>query len=143
MNLGAFAVVFMIEGEGKEGNSVSRFKGLAKNHPLIAGAMSLFMLSLAGFPPTAGFFGKLYVFMAAIKEGYILITVMAVIATVISVYFYLRIITMMYFHENESDEKVVIHRGMGTIIALSSIAIILIGFFPSRLMSIAMESIPF
>jgi NADH-quinone oxidoreductase subunit N len=101
------------------------------------------MLSLAGFPPTAGFFGKLYVFMAAIKEGYILITVMAVIATVISVYFYLRIITMMYFHENESDEKVVIHRGMGTIIALSSIAVILIGFFPSGLMSIAMESIPF
>ena len=143
MNIGAFAVVFIIEGEGKEGNSVSRFKGLAKNHPLIAGAMSLFMLSLAGFPPTAGFFGKLYVFMAAIKEGYILITVMAVIATVVSVYFYLRIITMMYFHEKEDDEKVVIYRGMGTIIALSSIAIILIGFFPSRLMSIAMESIPF
>ena len=143
MNIGAFAVVFIMEGEGKEGNSVSRFKGLAKNHPLIAGAMSLFMLSLAGFPPTAGFFGKLYVFMAAIKQGYILITIMAVIATVISVYFYLRIIVMMYFHENESEEQVVVYRGMGTIIALSSIAIILIGFFPSGLMSIALDSIPF
>ena len=143
MNIGAFAVVFIMEGEGKEGNSVSRFKGLAKNHPLIAGAMSLFMLSLAGFPPTAGFFGKLYVFMAAIKQGYILITIMAVIATVISVYFYLRIIVMMYFHENEREEQVVVYRGMGTIIALSSIAIILIGFFPSGLMSIALDSIPF
>ncbi len=143
MNIGAFAVVFIMEGEGKEGNSVSRFKGLAKNHPLIAGAMSLFMLSLAGFPPTAGFFGKLYVFMAAIKQGYILITIMAVIATVVSVYFYLRIIVMMYFHENESEEQVVVYRGMGTIIALSSIAIILIGFFPSGLMSIALDSIPF
>jgi len=143
MNIGAFAVVFIMEGEGKEGNSVSRFKGLAKNHPLIAGAMSLFMLSLAGFPPTAGFFGKLYVFMAAIKQGYILITIMAVIATVISVYFYLRIIVMMYFHENESEEQVVVYRGMGAIIALSSIAIILIGFFPSGLMSIALDSIPF
>ena len=143
MNIGAFAVVFIMEGEGKEGNSVSRFKGLAKNHPLIAGAMSLFMLSLAGFPPTAGFFGKLYVFMAAIKQGYILITIMAVIATVISVYFYLRIIVMMYFYENESEEQVVVYRGMGTIIALSSIAIILIGFFPSGLMSIALDSIPF
>ena len=117
MNIGAFAVVFIMEGEGKEGNSVSRFKGLAKNHPLIAGAMSLFMLSLAGFPPTAGFFGKLYVFMAAIKQGYILITIMAVIATVVSVYFYLRIIVMMYFHENESEEQVVVSRGMGTIMA--------------------------
>ena len=143
MNIGAFAVVFIMEGEGKGGNSVSRFKGLAKNHPLIAGAMSLFMLSLAGFPPTAGFFGKLYVFMAAIKQGYILITIMAVIATVVSVYFYLRIIVMMYFHENESEEQVVVYRGMGTIIALSSIAIILIGFFPSGLMSIALDSIPF
>ena len=143
MNIGAFAVVFIMEGEGREGTSVSRFKGLAKNHPLIAGAMSLFMLSLAGFPPTAGFFGKLYVFMAAIKQGYILITIMAVIATVISVYFYLRIIVMMYFYENESEEQVVVYRGMGTIIALSSIAIILIGFFPSGLMSIALDSIPF
>ena len=143
MNIGAFAVVFIMEGEGREGTSVSRFKGLAKNHPLIAGAMSLFMLSLAGFPPTAGFFGKLYVFMAAIKQGYILITIMAVIATVVSVYFYLRIIVMMYFHENESEEQVVVYRGMGAIIALSSIAIILIGFFPSGLMSIALDSIPF
>ena len=143
MNIGAFAVVFIMEGEGEKGNSVSRFKGLAKNHPLLAGAMSLFMLSLAGFPPTAGFFGKLYVFMAAIKQGYILITIMAVIATVVSVYFYLKIIVMMYFHENESEEKVVIHRGMGTLIALSTIAIILIGFFPSGLMGIALDSIPF
>ncbi|MEE1551443.1 MAG: NADH-quinone oxidoreductase subunit N, partial [Nitrospinaceae bacterium] len=143
MNIGAFAVVFILEGEGKEGNSISRFKGLAKNHPLLAGAMSLFMLSLAGFPPTAGFFGKLYVFMAAIKQGYILITIMAVIATVISVYFYLRIIAMMYFHEKEGSETVIVPRGMATIIAVSSIAIILIGFFPSGLMQLALESIPF
>jgi NADH-quinone oxidoreductase subunit N len=143
MNIGAFAVVFIMEGEGPEGNSISRFNGLAKSHPLLAGAMSLFLLSLAGFPPTAGFFGKLYVFMAAIKHGYILITIVAVIATVISVYFYLKIIVAMYFHENESNEKVIIHRGMGTIIGVSTIAIILIGFFPSRLMRIALESIPF
>jgi NADH-quinone oxidoreductase subunit N len=81
--------------------------------------------------------------MAAIKQGYILITIMAVIATVVSVYFYLRIVVMMYFHENESAEKVVIHRGMGALIALSTIAIILIGFFPSGLMGIALDSIPF
>jgi len=143
MNIGAFAVVFIMEGEGPEGNSISRFNGLAKSHPLLAGAMSLFLLSLAGFPPTAGFFGKLYVFMAAIKHGYILITIVAVIATVISVYFYLKIIVAMYFYENESNEKVIIHRGMGTIIGVSTIAIILIGFFPSRLMRIALESIPF
>ena len=143
MNIGAFAVVFIMEGEGKEGNSIYRFKGLAKQRPMLAAAMSLFMLSLAGFPPTAGFFGKLYVFLAAIREGYILITIMAVIATVISVYFYLRVIVMMYFHEDESGELVVVHRGMGVIVAVSSLAILLIGFFPSGLMHLAHASIPF
>ena len=58
MNIGAFAVVFIMEGEGQEGNSINRFKGLAKRSPLMAAAMALFMVSLAGFPPTAGFFGK-------------------------------------------------------------------------------------
>ena len=143
MNIGAFAVVFIMEGEGKEGNSIFRFKGLAKKHPLLAASMSLFMASLAGFPPTAGFFGKFYVFMAAIKQGYMLITIVAIIATVISVYFYLRVIVMMYFHENEGNKKVTIHRGMGSIVVVSSIAIILIGFFPSMLMHVAVESVPF
>ena len=81
--------------------------------------------------------------MAAIKQGYILITIMAIIATVISVYFYLRVIVMMYFHEDGGNEKTVIHRGMGSVVIVSSVAIILIGLFPSGLMHIALESIPF
>lgn len=143
MNIGAFAVVFVMEGEGRESNSIYRFKGLAKRKPLLAAAMSLFMLSLAGFPPTAGFFGKLFVFFAAIKEGYILITVLAVIASMISVYFYLRVIVMMYFHEGETDEAIVLNRGMAAIVMVSSIAIISIGVFPSTLMELALASIPF
>ncbi len=143
MNIGAFAVVFVMEGEGRESNSIYRFKGLAKRKPLLAAAMSLFMLSLAGFPPTAGFFGKLFVFFAAIKEGYILITVLAVIASMISVYFYLRVIVMMYFHEGETDEAIVLNRGMAAIVMVSSVAIISIGVFPSTLMQLALASIPF
>ena len=143
MNIGAFAVVFVMEGEGRESNSIYRFKGLAKRKPLLAAAMSLFMLSLAGFPPTAGFFGKLFVFFAAIKEGYILITVLAVIASMISVYFYLRVIVMMYFHEGETDEAIVLNPGMAAIVMVSSVAIISIGVFPSTLMQLALASIPF
>lgn len=143
MNIGAFAVVFVMEGEGRESNSIYRFKGLAKRKPLLAAAMSLFMLSLAGFPPTAGFFGKLFVFFAAIKEGYILITVLAVIASMVSVYFYLRVIVMMYFHEGETDEAIVLNRGMAAIVMVSSVAIISIGVFPSTLMQLALASIPF
>ncbi|MEE2987771.1 MAG: NADH-quinone oxidoreductase subunit N [Nitrospinota bacterium] len=143
MNIGAFTIVFILEGEGREGNSIYRFKGLGKRKPLLAAAMSLFMLSLAGFPPTAGFFGKLYVFIAAIREGYILITVLAVIATVISVYFYLRVIVMMYFHEQEDSGALTINKGMGAIVTVSSLAILIIGFFPSLLMQLARNSIPF
>ena len=143
MNIGAFAVVFIMEGEGKEGNSIHRFKGLAKRSPLLAAAMSLFMVSLAGFPPTAGFFGKLYVFIAAIKSGYTLITILAVIASVISVYFYLRVIVMMYFHEEDEEVPFTIYKGMGAIVTVSSVAIILFGIFPSALMQLAMDSVPF
>jgi NADH-quinone oxidoreductase subunit N len=143
MNIGAFAVVFTMEGEGQEGNSINRFKGLAKKNPLLAVAMSLFMVSLAGFPPTAGFFGKLFVFYAAVKKGYILITVMAVIASIISVYFYLRVIVMMYFHEDENASQPVIPKGMGALITISCVAVVAIGLFPSFLMELARGAIPF
>ncbi len=143
MNIGAFAVVFIMEGGGQEGNSINRFKGLAKKNPLLAVAMSLFMVSLAGFPPTAGFFGKLFVFYAAVKKGYILITVMAVIASIISVYFYLRVIVMMYFHEDKNAPQPVIPKGMGALITISCVAVVAIGLFPSFLMELARGSIPF
>jgi len=143
MNIGAFAIVFMMEGEGLEGNSINRFKGLAKRSPFLAAAMSLFMVSLAGFPPTAGFFGKLFLFYAAIKKGYILITVLAVVASIISVYFYLRVIVMMYFHEDESAPEPTKHIGMRALVTVSSIAVLVIGLFPSSLMELARGAIPF
>ena len=143
MNIGAFAVVYIIEGTGRDANSIHRFKGLSTRSPLLAAAMALFMLSLAGFPPTAGFFGKLFVFVAAIKQGYVLMAVVAVIASMISVYFYLRVIAMMYFQDGDEREKITMNRGMAVIIGVSSIAIIGIGIFPSSLMQLALASTPF
>jgi NADH-quinone oxidoreductase subunit N len=143
MNIGAFAVVYSMEGSGKEGNSIYRFKGLSKRNPLLAAAMALFMISLAGFPPTAGFFGKLFLFTAVIKEGFILIAIMAVIASIISVYFYLRVIAMMYFHDADDLGKVPLNRGMAIIVGVSSLAIIYIGIAPSSLMELALSSTPF
>lgn len=143
MNIGAFAVVFMMEGEGHEGNSINRFKGLARHNPFLAAAMALFMVSLAGFPPTAGFFGKLFLFYAAIKKGYYLITILAVVASIISVYFYLRVIVMMYFHEDESAPRPVMHKGMQALVTVSCIAVLGIGLFPSFLIELARGAIPF
>ena len=133
----------MLEGEGEQANSINRFKGLARRKPYLAAAMSLFMLSLAGFPPTAGFFGKLYLFVAAIKQGYVLIAILAVVASMIAVYFYLRVIAMMYFQEGESEETIHTSRGMTAIVTVSSVAIIGIGLFPSTFMQWALSSIPF
>jgi len=143
MNIGAFAIVYMLEGEGEQANSINRFKGLARRKPYLAAAMSLFMLSLAGFPPTAGFFGKLYLFVAAIKQGYVLMAILAVVASMIAVYFYLRVIAMMYFQEGESEEAIHTNRGMTAIVTVSSVAIIGIGLFPSKFMQWALSSIPF
>jgi len=143
MNIGAFAVVYSMEGTGSEGNSIHRFKGLSKRNPLLAAAMALFMISLAGFPPTAGFFGKLFLFTAVIKQGFILIAIMAVVASVISVYFYLRVIAMMYFHDADEQGKVPLNRGMAIIVGVSSLAIIYIGISPSSLMQLALSSTPF
>ncbi len=143
MNIGAFAVVYLIEGDGKEGSSIYRFQGLAKRKPKLAAAMALFMLSLAGFPPTAGFFGKLYLFVAAIKSGYVLLAIFAVVASMIAVYFYLRIIVMMYFRDGEEEIAIDMNRGMTAIVTVSSVAIVAIGLFPSIFMQLALASIPF
>lgn len=143
MNIGAFAVVFLLEGEGKGGSSIYRFQGLAKRKPKLAAAMALFMLSLAGFPPTAGFFGKLYLFWAAIKSGYVLLAILAVAASMIAVYFYLRIIVMMYFREEEEEINIDMNRGMATIVTVSTVVIVFVGLYPSGLMQLALASIPF
>ena len=143
MNIGAFAVVLMLEGEGEEGNSIYRFRGLARRRPRLAAAMALFMLSLAGFPPTAGFFAKLYLFVAAIKSNYVLLAVMAVVASMIAVYFYLRIIVLMYFRDGEEEVPVVDNRGMTAVVTVSSVAIVVMGLFPSNFMQLALDSIPF
>lgn len=143
MNIGAFAVVFLLEGEGEGGSSIYRFQGLAKRKPKLAAAMALFMLSLAGFPPTAGFFGKLYLFWAAINSGYVLLAVLAVAASMIAVYFYLRIIVMMYFRDEEEEIAIDMNRGMTTIVTVSTVVIVIVGLYPSGLMQLALASIPF
>ncbi len=143
MNIGAFAVVFLLEGEGESGGSIYRFQGLAKRKPKLAAAMALFMLSLAGFPPTAGFFGKLYLFVAAIKSGYVLLAILAVAASMIAVYFYLRIIVLMYFRDEDEEVSIDMNRGMTTIVTVSTVVILVIGLYPSGLMQLALASIPF
>lgn len=104
MNLGAFGVIALFEKHEETTVNVEDLKGLGYRRPALAGAFAIFMLSLAGLPPTAGFFGKFYVFSAAVSEGLIWLAVWGVLNSVISVYYYLRPIVVMYMTEGEAPE---------------------------------------
>lgn len=103
MNLGAFGVLILLARQGDELNLVSDLRGLATRQPLAAAMMALFMFSLAGIPPTAGFMGKFYIFLGAIQAHQIGLTVVGLLASVIGVAYYLRIIYTMYFEAPERE----------------------------------------
>ena len=98
MQAGAFAIVIYLQG-ANEGERIEDFKGLAKRRPLLAFAMMVFMLSLAGIPPLLGFFSKFYLFRLAIIEGYITLTVIALLTSAAAAYYYLNVVAQMYFKE--------------------------------------------
>jgi NADH-quinone oxidoreductase subunit N len=104
MQVGAFGVVGLLEKQSGGGLTLSDYQGLAKRNPWLAFIMTIMMLSLAGIPPFVGFFGKYYLFTSAVRSGLTIYAVLAVIASLISVFFYLRLIVLMYFREAEEGE---------------------------------------
>lgn len=103
MNIGAFAIVILVAKKGETNGNVSDFAGLGFKRPLLAVVMTIFLFSLAGMPPTAGFIGKFYLFSGAIQEGYIWLAVIGVLNSAASVYYYLRIMVYMYMKEPTED----------------------------------------
>ena len=101
MNFGAFALIIFLETRGYAAESVSDFNGLARRNMGAAVVMLLFLLSLAGIPPTAGFIGKYYLFSAAMKAGYAWLAVLAVLASAVSLFYYFRIAAAMFFAEDD------------------------------------------
>ncbi|MGB0747359.1 MAG: NADH-quinone oxidoreductase subunit NuoN [Magnetospiraceae bacterium] len=99
MNLGAFACIIAMRRGGKPVEQIDDLAGLSKNQPLMAAAMAAFMFSMAGIPPLAGFFGKLYVFISAIEAGLYGLAVIGVLSSVVGAFYYMRIIKIMYFDE--------------------------------------------
>jgi NADH-quinone oxidoreductase subunit N len=104
MNLGAFAVVVALAHQGQDCERAQSFAGLAKSRPALAALMTLFMLSLAGIPGTAGFMGKWLIFAAAVSAGEVPLAILGVLMSVVSVYFYLRIPVLMYMHDPAAEE---------------------------------------
>jgi NADH-quinone oxidoreductase subunit N len=136
MNLGAFGVISIIEGKNETNLTFDSYSGLASRQPLLAALLSLFMFSLAGIPPFAGFFGKYYVFIAAIKAHLTWLALIGVISSAISVYFYLRIVVLMYFKEPEVDVKVEESNTGLLAVMISVLLVIVIGIAPGSLITL-------
>lgn len=132
MNLGAFGVVVALAQHGCDSDRMEDFAGLARSRPGLAALMTLFMVALAGIPGTAGFVAKFSIFAAAVKEGFIGITVIAVLMSVVSVYYYLRIPVMMYMREPHDEKpRAELSTGEGLVLLVCGFAVLFLGIFPN------------
>lgn len=142
MNIGAFAVVIMLRTDKFKGDSITDYIGLAKTHPFASFLMLIFMFSLTGIPPTAGFIGKFYVFMAVVKAGYAWVTVVAVIFSVISAYFYLRIVMYMYMREPEGESVTLsISPTTSLALAITALFVLIAGIIPATVLDMARAAV--
>lgn len=142
MNLGVFAVIIAVQDGERERLLLTDYAGLGWQHPVLAGCMAVFMFSLAGIPPTAGFMGKLYIFSAALAGDYPGLAVIGVLNSVVSVYFYLRVIVIMYMSEAASPRPLVAASGAAVLaVVVSVLGTLHLGLFPARLLDLARQSV--
>jgi NADH-quinone oxidoreductase subunit N len=141
-NLGALGIVALLGTREHQHDQLRDFAGLWKSRPGLAGLMTVFLLSLGGFPPTAGFIGKWYIFNAAVQEGHYWLAIIGVLTSVISVFFYLRVVVMMYMADRTGAPMParVTMVGMAAL-TLSIAAIFYLGILPAPVMNYAAESI--
>ncbi len=145
MNLGAFGFVILLESKGYAGEEIADFAGLARRHPAAALGMLIFMLALAGIPPTAGFMGKLYLFAAAVEGGYVVLTVIAVVMSAVSLYYYFRIVAQMYMHdgleEDAAPAELLRDRWTEAMIAVCIVITLAVGIYPAPVVGWAKNAI--
>ena len=141
-NIGAFGVISLLDSPDRPNDEVRDYAGLANDHPTLAALMTVFLLSLGGFPPLAGFIAKWYVFSAAVKAGYTWLAIIGVLTSVVSVFFYLRVVVMMYMTGRESSAPLpAIPRMAGLALVVSAVLIFYLGILPTRVLDWAAASI--
>ena len=148
MTVGAFTVVAMLRKGGLEGDDISDYAGLSKRNPWAAFLMLLFMISLTGIPPTAGFIGKFYIFMAAVGAHMTWLAVLAVIFAAVSAYFYLRVVMVMYMREPaetpgmpEDGIRLMVSPAAVAVLGVAALGVILLGVFPDPVVKAAQSAI--
>jgi NADH-quinone oxidoreductase subunit N len=142
MNLGALSIVLSLSGKGDLRVNLDDYAGLARKAPFLAATLSLFLISLAGIPLTGGFIGKFYLFSAAIQKSYVGLAIIGVLNSAISVYYYFRIIVMMYMKEPApgQPEPEPVSLPVLAIIAIAAIWILWLGIYPTQILNLAGNS---
>jgi NADH-quinone oxidoreductase subunit N len=141
-NLGAFGVIALLGARERANDDLRDYAGLWYSHPGLATLMTIFLLSLGGFPPTAGFIAKWYVFSAAVGSGYYGLAIIGVLSSVVSVFFYLRIVVMMYMSERDARPlpAPVTTLALGAL-GLAVAGVLYLGVLPTRVINVAQESV--
>ncbi len=140
-NLAAFGVIALLGARDRANDELSDFKGLWHSHPALATLMTISLLSLGGLPPTAGFIGKWYIFSAAVAAGYYGLAIIGMLTSVISVFFYLRVVVMMYMTDREVAAPAAVGPlGMAALM-VAIVAIVALGIVPAPVLTLAAQSI--
>ena len=136
MNLGVFGCIFLMKKDGKYCEDIKDLAGISKQNPLLAISFLIIMFSLAGIPPLAGFFAKFYVFMSVIENGMYTLAIVGLLSTVISAFYYLRIIKIIYFDEIKNSFDKIKNLGITSTVLLSCSILVLFFLYPSILNNI-------
>ncbi|HEV2952739.1 MAG TPA: NADH-quinone oxidoreductase subunit N [Candidatus Dormibacteraeota bacterium] len=136
MNFGAFAILTLLSGPHGDTDRISDLEGMGRRHPYLGLLMTIFMLSLAGFPPSVGFVGKLWLFTAGVNHGFIWLVVLAVLASVVSVYYYARVL-MRVWDTREAGSAELLARPGVVVVAVAALAVIALGVLPGLLLAVS------
>ncbi len=142
MNLGAFAIIVLLEYAGKRGDELKDYAGLGFRYPILGALLSLFMISLSGIPPTVGFVGKLYLFGGAVQSGHILLAILGVLNSAISIFYYLRLLVLMYMREPQEElPPIRVPVAFVVVLVITAAGTLLAGIFPGTWFEAARDGV--
>src|SRR6266567_978873 len=144
MNIGAFAIIVMVGKKGEANNNVADYAGFGFKHPVLGMAMSIFLFSLAGVPPAAGFIGKFYLFSGAIQAGYVWLAIIGVLNSAVSVYYYLRIMVFMYMKDPvEEFDWLKVTPALAVCVLMAVAGVLVPGIVPGYILEFAQKAVLF
>ena len=141
MSLAAFGMILLLSRAGFESDRLEDFKGLNARSPWLAFLMLITMFSMAGIPPTVGFYAKLAVLQAVVNQGYLWVAVVAVLFSLVGAYYYLRVVKLMYFDNPEQSAEISAGTDMRLVLSANGLALLLLGILPSPLMNLCLYAL--